>query len=346
MRYLKRQTLNRRVANDTTLYSDVANANVYVSPTGQGSLVLPTGGDSSIPGTPVVGMMRYNTSHDEVQVYQGSAWRSVKFKEASPIIQQSLGIGDANTVYFGPLSSAYNPANISSNVPVSGGQGVGQYGGQNILVVVENVLQLYNTNYTIEQNPTIGGETYAAVTSVVANTGTSTMYFNSSLTVTGASGSGTVATLTFATQPAAPFAVGATIIVTGMTPSAYNGSFTVTAASTTSVSYSSTAVGSMVFPGTIAATTAVYPAVNITGAIITGSVSIQSNTTIQTYTVDSNTGALTSITFNKPLITNAIPSGTAITIAEGSQPGTGYYLKFSSPVPYSKAVTVLLGFDH
>lgn len=194
MRYLKRQNLNRRVANDTTLYSDVSNANVYVSPTGQGSLVLPSGNDATIPGSPVVGMMRYNISHDEVQVYQGSAWRSIKFKEASSIIQQSLGIGDANTVYFGPLNSTYNPASISSNVPVSGGQGVGQYGGQSILVVVENVLQLYNTNYTIEQNPTIGGETYAAVTSAVANVGASTMYFNTSLTVTGASGNGAVAT--------------------------------------------------------------------------------------------------------------------------------------------------------
>jgi hypothetical protein len=290
-------------------------------------------------------MMRYNTTHNEVQVYQGSAWRNVKFKEASPIVQQSLGIGDANTVYFGPLSSAYNPANISSNVPVSGGQGVGQFGGQNILVVVENVLQLYNTNYVIEQNPTIGGETYNAFTSTVSSIGAITMYFNSSIVVSGASGSGTVATLTFASQPAAPFAVGATIIVTGMTPSAYNGSFTVTAASTTSVSYSSTATGSMVFPGTITASNAVYPAVNITGAIITGSVSIQSNTTISSYTVDSNTGALTSITFNKALVTNAIPTNTSITISENSQAGTGYFLKFSSPVPYGKAVTALLGFD-
>ena len=345
MRYLKRQTLNRRVTNDTTLYSDVANANVYVSPVGQGSFVLPSGTDATLPSSPVVGMMRYNTSHGEIQVYQGSAWRNVKFKEASPIIQQSLGVGDSSTIYFGPLNASYNPSNISSNVPVSGGQATGQYGGQNILVIVENVIQIYNTNYSVVQNPTIGGETYTAYVSADASIGATTMYFASSLLVTGASGNGTTATLTFASQSATPFVVGSTISITGVTPSVYNGNFTVTAVTTSSVSYTSTATGSMVFPGTVSALNAVFPAVNITGSTITGSTNIPSSTTVSSYTTNSDTGALTSITFNKSLTPSGIAAGTAITITENSQSGTGYYLQFSSPVPYGKAVTALIGFD-
>jgi hypothetical protein len=298
-----------------------------------------------LPATPVVGMMRYNTTHNEVQVYQGSAWRNIKFKEASPIVQQSLGVGDASTVYFGPLNAAYNPTNISSNVPLSGGQSAGQFGGQNILVIVENVIQIYNTNYTIEQNPTIGGETYSPSTSATALVGANTIYFNNGLLVTGASGDGNTATLTFATHAAVPFAVGSRIIITNMTPAGYNGSFIVTACTTSSVSYANTTTGSMVFPGTVTSATAIYPAVDITNSIVTGSSSIPSNTSIVSYTVDSNTGALVSITLNNTLTSSSIPANTALTITDASNSGVGYYLKFSSPVPYGKAVTALIGFD-
>lgn len=71
------------------------------------------------------------------------------------------------------------------------------------------------------------------------------------LAVTNASGTGSVVTLTFATQAAAPFPAGSTIIVSGVTPSAYNGTFTVTSSSTTQVTYSSTATGSFVSGGTV-----------------------------------------------------------------------------------------------
>ena len=62
----------------------------------------------------------------------------------------------------------------------------------------------------------------------------------SSLTITGATGNGSVATLTFATQPAVPFAAGQKIVVSGVTNTGYNGTYTVTASNTTSVSYANT----------------------------------------------------------------------------------------------------------
>ena len=220
MRYLRRQTLNRRAPYDNRLYIDTTDSIVMGT---SNNLMLPSGTTAERPVTPVNGMIRYNTTLNEVEMYQSSKWRSLKFKEASPIIQQNLGAGDANSIYFGPLNAAYNPTNISSNVPLSGGQSVGQFGGQNIFVVVENVIQLYNTNYLIEQNPTLGGATYTGSPSATAALGATTINFNTALPVTGSSGNGTVATLTFATQPAAPFSVGSTITVTGMTPTAYNG---------------------------------------------------------------------------------------------------------------------------
>jgi len=61
------------------------------------------------------------------------------------------------------------------------------------------------------------------------------------ISVTGASGTGSVATLTFAGPYTFP--VGTAITVSGITPSTYNGIFIVTASTPTSVSYESTATG-------------------------------------------------------------------------------------------------------
>lgn len=61
------------------------------------------------------------------------------------------------------------------------------------------------------------------------------------ITTTSASATGGTATLTYLTQPAIPFAVGQTIVVSGVTPSAFNGTFVVTGTpSTTQVQYALT----------------------------------------------------------------------------------------------------------
>jgi hypothetical protein len=70
------------------------------------------------------------------------------------------------------------------------------------------------------------------------------------LTSTAATGSGTVATITFATQSTIPFTVGQTILVSGMTPD-YNGLHTVTACTNSTVSFASTITGSQTSIGVI-----------------------------------------------------------------------------------------------
>jgi hypothetical protein len=266
MRYLKRQTLDRRSANNTTLYSDATRANVYVSPVGQGSLVLPTGPTGNQPSSPVVGMMRYDTTLDQVMVYQSGTWRALRFKESSGVTQQNLGAGDGTTVYFGPLSPA-PPATVQSGTT---------WGPQNILVVVENVLQLSGLNYTVQQNPTIGAETYLGYLSYAATSGVITLYFNSDVYVTGGSWTSTTATLTFATKTQTPFAIGSTITVSGIAPSAYNGAYTVTGSTTGSVSYTlASNPGTYLNGGEIIATgayPAVYPAVTLNGATVSASI--------------------------------------------------------------------------
>jgi hypothetical protein len=70
---------------------------------------------------------------------------------------------------------------------------------------------------------------------------------------TGASGTSTVATLTFATQTVAPYKAGDQIVVAGVTPIGYNGYYTVTACTTSSVSYLNTTTGSQTVAGSITA---------------------------------------------------------------------------------------------
>lgn len=68
---------------------------------------------------------------------------------------------------------------------------------------------------------------------------------------TGASGTGTTATITFATLSAAPYEVGDTIIVENMVPTSYNGVQVVTACTTSSVSFLSAATGSQTTAGVV-----------------------------------------------------------------------------------------------
>jgi hypothetical protein len=145
MRFLKRQTINRRQLKSTTVYSDVDDANVYVNPRNSGSLVLPSGTDAQIPASPVNGMMRYNVDHSEVQVYQSGTWRSLRFKEATQINREDY-TGDGATSVFGPLTYQ-PPTTVESGATWS---------GNNLIVIVGNVFQVHTTNYLIQTGNTIG----------------------------------------------------------------------------------------------------------------------------------------------------------------------------------------------
>ena len=166
MRYLRKQVLNRRAPWDQRLSVDINNAVVMTT---TNNLTLPSGTTAQRPVLPVNGMMRYNTdivTGGELEVYQAGTWRSLRFKESNQITQQSLGAGDGTNLYFGPLSPA-PPTTVQSNTT---------WGGQNVLVIVENVLQLSTTNYTIVQNPTIPSEVYTPKLSYAAASGSTTLY--------------------------------------------------------------------------------------------------------------------------------------------------------------------------
>lgn len=338
MRYLRKQVINRRAPYDQRLSVDINNAVVMTT---TNNLTLPSGTTAQRPvsAISVNGMIRYNTTLDEIEVYQSSNWRSLRFKEPTVITQQSLGAGDSLNLYFGPL----NPAPVT--LVQSGFTWDLTQIAKNILVIVENVLQLAVTNYTVVQNPTIPTETYTPTTSFAAAVGSTTLFFNTHVYSIGASWATNTATLTFAalTQPA--FAVGSSVVITGFIPTAYNGTFTVTASTANSVSYTlASNPGATTVVGQIKSAAAVYTSVDLVGASITGT-NIQASTTVSSYVADPNTDALISVVIDKPTITSTIAVNTTMTIVEPQTTPTGYYVKFSSPPPLGKVVTVLHGFD-
>jgi hypothetical protein len=75
--------------------------------------------------------------------------------------------------------------------------------------------------------------------------------FGVPVAVTGCSGNGSVATLTYNSVDTPVYTAGTTVTISGMDPVAYNGSFTVVSSSPGSVSVSSSATGSFVSAGVI-----------------------------------------------------------------------------------------------
>lgn len=150
MRYLRQQVLNRRAPYDQRLKVDANNSVIMSTPA---ALQLPAGTSAEQPitskryGTSVVadlsGMIRYNTETDQFEGYQAGTWRSFKFKESTTITKQTFGPGDYVETIFGKLDPA-PPTVTADNVP---------WNGDRLIVLVENVYQIFNTNYSIINNP-------------------------------------------------------------------------------------------------------------------------------------------------------------------------------------------------
>lgn len=140
MRLLKAQNTNLRNIYGKGVKYDI-NDQVVVDSTNV--MLVPKGTEAQRPDNPTNGHMRYNTDANEFEFYQDGAWRKGRYKEPRTIVQQNLGSGDAVETLFGPLD------NGDTDYPDPQNSG----GSTDILVFVENVFQIFGTNYTLTQNP-------------------------------------------------------------------------------------------------------------------------------------------------------------------------------------------------
>jgi hypothetical protein len=144
MRLIKAQTTNLRSIYGKGVKYDI-NDQVIIDSTNV--MLVPKGTTGQRLSSPVNGHMRYNTDDEQLEAYQNGAWREVRFKEPNQdpgIVWQNLGVGNvaADETVFGELNSG----DADYLAPGS---------ANNILVLIENVLQIPTTNYTIHQTAEI-----------------------------------------------------------------------------------------------------------------------------------------------------------------------------------------------
>ena len=130
MRFVKQAFLKSKFIVDKSVFIDINGA---VSFEGASSgLVIGGGDDSGRSTAPVNGTVRYNTATNELEVYVNNSWEILRTNRPGTIQVQNLGTGDASITEFGPL----NPTPVAA---------------ANILVLVENVVQIADINYTLLQ---------------------------------------------------------------------------------------------------------------------------------------------------------------------------------------------------
>lgn len=152
MRFLKQKTLSKYSPSDQTLFANQYGRAVMEI---TGGLRLPKGTTAQRPQLSGVrttgganGFMRYNTTTNSIEAYIDGVWEVVRAPGATAITKQTLGPGDELTTTFGPLVKIPNSEN-------------------NILVFVENVFQISDTNYNLVDNYLGSGNTYIVFTSAV-----------------------------------------------------------------------------------------------------------------------------------------------------------------------------------
>jgi len=130
MRFVKKQQLNSKLITDPSV-SVEANGQVVLGT--NYAVKVPIGTTAERPTFPENGQIRYNTDLNEFEFYVNNAWEEARTMRPNVITIQNLGSGDAVEQEFGPL----NPVPATS---------------KNILVLVENVVQIADINYTMIQN--------------------------------------------------------------------------------------------------------------------------------------------------------------------------------------------------
>ena len=143
MKFLKQKNISKYSATDQTLFTNhFGRAVMGIS----GGLRLPQGTTAQRPNTSGVrypgdasefadGTIRYNIDTNTLEALIAGVWEVVRAPGATTITKQTLGPGDGVVVAFGPLTLTPSSEN-------------------NIIVLVENVMQIGTTNYTLTSSNT------------------------------------------------------------------------------------------------------------------------------------------------------------------------------------------------
>jgi hypothetical protein len=167
MKFLKQKNISKFNITDQTLFANQYGRAVMNL---TGGLRLPKGNTNQRPqGTNIGddevrtlngadGFIRYNTDTNLIEAYIDGGWVTVRAGAGSTITKQTLGPGDDIETIFGPLAKD----------PVQ---------DDNIIVLVENVMQISETNFEILYNYQGSGDAYIEFKSPVPLDKDITIYF-------------------------------------------------------------------------------------------------------------------------------------------------------------------------
>ena len=144
MKFLKQKNISKYSATDQTLFTNHFGRAVMGL---TGGLRLPQGTTAQRPNTSGVrypgdasefadGTIRYNLDTNSLEALIAGVWEVVRAPGATTITKQTLGPGNNIDVNFGPLT-------LTPSSP------------DNIIVLVENVMQISTTNYTLTSGNTV-----------------------------------------------------------------------------------------------------------------------------------------------------------------------------------------------
>lgn len=142
MKFLKTKNISKFSITDKAF---IVNPYGRITTNSHNSLQIPVGTTAERPQASLAtnGMMRLNSETGRFEMFQADAWRDVKFKSPSQVTYQQYGPGDDTEILFGPLDPA-PPATIEDGLPWTGAQ---------LMVYAENVFQLFDSNFSVLQNP-------------------------------------------------------------------------------------------------------------------------------------------------------------------------------------------------
>jgi len=219
-----------------------------------------------------IGTGNGNTTNNSAAVIVGGTTNTASGSEAF------IGAGDSNVASgqdsvlcggsFNTTSGGFSSIIGGTNATTRSIQGLNTINASTVGTITQggmqsSLLNLYCKTTTATPTALTSTNGAASTTNQIILPDNSVYYYKGSviangqfnattpITTTGASGTGTTATLTFAAQTASPFTVGQTITVAGVSPSGYNGTVIVTACTSSSVSYANTTTASQTVAGTI-----------------------------------------------------------------------------------------------
>jgi hypothetical protein len=157
MRFLKQKTISKYSPSDNALFVNQFGRAVMDL---NGGLRLPKGSTAQRPLTTnsIItenfvrtpegpnGYIRYNTDTNAIEGYINNTWQVIAAPGATGILKQTLGPGNYVTTIFGPLE--VTPPSEDS-----------------VLVLVENVFQISQTNFNILYDYLTAGDAYIEFTS-------------------------------------------------------------------------------------------------------------------------------------------------------------------------------------